>query len=62
MKSTSKYGVIKYYSESFFPFAFKRFYVASLDVDFELNRSSDPLTTNGIKLVDILKASITKLK
>ena len=36
--------------------------VASSDLDFELNRSSDPLAKSGYKFVDILKASITKLK
>ena len=40
----------------------KRCYVASSDLDFELNRSSDPLAKSGYKFVDILKASITKLK
>ena len=62
MKSASKHRVIKYYSESFSPVAFKRCYVASLDLDFELNRSSDPLAKSCYKFVDILKASITKLK
>ena len=36
--------------------------VASLDLDFELNRSSDPLAKSGYKIVDILQAWITKLK
>ena len=60
----SKHRVIniKYYSESFSPVAFKRCYVASLDVDFDLKRSSNPLAENGVKLAGILKASITKLK
>ena len=40
----------------------KRCYVASLDLNFELNGSSDPLAKNGIKLADILKASVTNLK
>ena len=56
MKSASKHRVIRYYSESFCPVAFKRCHVASLDLDSELNRSSDPLAKNGIKLADILKA------
>ena len=43
LKSVSEHRVIKYYSESFSPVAFKRGDVASLDLDFELNRSSDAL-------------------
>ena len=35
------YRVIKKYSESFSSVVFKRCYVASSDLDFELNRSSD---------------------
>ena len=34
----------------------------SSDLDFELNRSSDPLPKSDYKFVAILKASITKLK
>ena len=45
LKSLSQHRVIKYYSESISPVAFKRCYVASLDLGFELNRSSDPLVT-----------------
>ena len=41
LKSVSKHRVIKKYSESFSSVAFKRCYVASSDLDFELNRSSD---------------------
>ena len=41
LKSVSKHHVIKRYSESFSSVAFKRCYVASSDLDFELNRSSD---------------------
>ena len=41
LKSVSKRRVIKMYSESFSSVAFKRCYVASSDLDFELNRSSD---------------------
>ena len=37
-------------------------YVASSDLNFELNRSLDPLAKSGYKFIDILKASITKLK
>ena len=61
----SKHRVIKKYSESFSSVVFKRCYVASSDLDFQLNRSSDPFPKrplNGIKLADILKGSITKLK
>ena len=47
-------------SESFPPVASKRCYAS--DLDFELNRSSDPLAKSGYKFVGILKASITKLK
>ena len=36
--------------------------VASSDLDFELNRNSDPLAKSGYKFIDILKASIPKLK
>ena len=43
LKSVSKHRVIKQYMESFSPVALKRYYVASLDLDFELNRTSDPL-------------------
>ena len=50
------------YSESFPLVASKRYYVASSELDFELNRSSDPLAKSCYKFVDILKASITKLK
>ena len=62
LKSVSKHRVIKCKSNAFSQVAFKRYYVASLDLDFELSRSSDPLAKNGNKLADILKASITKLK
>ena len=65
LKSVSKHRVIKKYSESFSSVAFKRCYVASSDLDFDLNRSSDSFSKrpyNGIKLADILKGSITKLK
>ena len=41
LKSVSKHRVIKKHSESFSSVAFKRCYVASSDLDFELNRSSD---------------------
>ena len=44
------------------PVASKRCYVTSSDLNFELNRSPDPLAKSGYKLFDILKASITKLK
>ena len=36
--------------------------LASSDLDFELNRSSDPLAKRGYKFIEILKASIIKLK
>ena len=39
-----------------------RCYVASSDLDFELNRSSDPLAKSRYKFIDTLKAAITKLK
>ena len=51
MKNVSKHRVIKKYSESFFSVAFKRCYVASSDLDFELNRSSDSFTLKGPKMV-----------
>ena len=41
LKSVSKYRVIKKYSESFSSVVFKRCYVASSDLYFDLNRSSD---------------------
>ena len=40
---------------------FERSNVATLDFDFKLKRSSDPLAYNGNK-INILKALITKLK
>ena len=43
------------------PVSSKGCYVVSLDLDFELNRSADPLAKSSNKFVDILKASITKL-
>ena len=54
--------VKKYHSESFAPVASERCYVVSSDLDFELNRTSDPLAKSGYKFVDILKASKAKLK
>ena len=48
--------------------ASERCYVASLDLDFELKRSSDPLAKIGRhkkiqrNIVNILEAPITKLK
>ena len=48
------------YSGSFPPVVCKRCYVASSDLVFELNRSSDQLAKSVYKFVDILKASITK--
>ena len=62
LKSFSKHNGKKYYGESFPPVARKRCYVASLDLDFELNRSPDPLAKSGYKFIDILKALITKLE
>ena len=63
LKSFSNHNGQKYYSESFPPVTSERLcYVASSDLDFELNRSKDPLAQSGYKFVDILKASITKLK
>ena len=62
LKSFSKHDGKKYYSESFPPVVSKRCYVASSDLDIELNGSSNPLTKIGYKFIDILKASITKLK
>ena len=50
------------YSKLFPLVASKRCYVASSDLDFELNISSDPLSKSGYKFVDILRASVTKLK
>ena len=57
LKSFSKHNGKKYYRESFSQVASGRCYVASSGLDFELNRSSDPLAKNGYKFVDILKAS-----
>ena len=42
-ESASMQYVRKYYSDPFPPVTSKRYYAASLDLDFELNRSSDPL-------------------
>ena len=62
LKSFSKHNGSKYYRESFPPVVSKRCYVAFSDLDFEVNRNSDPIAKSGYKFVDILNASITKLK
>ena len=62
LKSFSKHNGYKYHSESFPPVASKRCYLASSDLDFELNRSLDSLAKSSYKFVDILTASITKLE
>ena len=59
LKNVRKQHVQKYYSESFPRVASKTRNVAFLDIDFELNKSSNPLAKNGNKFIDILKASIT---
>ena len=61
LKSFGKRNGKKYYSESFPPVVSKKCYVASWELDFELNRSSDRLAKSGYKFIDILKVSITKL-
>ena len=53
LKSFSKHNGEKYYSESFPPVASKRCYVACSDLDFELNRSLDPLAKSGYEFVPI---------
>ena len=62
LKSFSKHIGQKYYSESFPQVSSKRCYVASSDLDFELNRSSNPLAKRGYKFVEILNISMAKLK
>ena len=57
LKNVRKHHVHKYYSESFRLAASKKCNVASLDLDFELNKSSGPLAKNGKKFADTLKAS-----
>ena len=62
MKNVRKDNFQKHYNESFPQVASKRSNVASLDLDYELNKSSDPLAKNDNNFTDMLKASITKLK
>ena len=65
LKSVRKHVIRKYYSESLpqliLKFVTPHLWISIL-IDFELNKSSDPLAKNGNKFIETSKASMTKLK